>query len=110
MFTRRACAVEEIYHELGRRDPAITDEQISLDGGLLFTESEKLILTVIAMQLVDRTFECNVHRFKMLIDKLKPTNSLDFKMLHGLLEQRHHQIAELLADGKRILTYSFRFH
>jgi hypothetical protein len=54
------------------------------------------------MQLVDRTFECNVHRFKMLIDKLKPTNSLDFKMLHGLLEQRHHQIAELLADGKEL--------
>ncbi len=85
MFTRRACNVQDIYHELGRRDPAVTDEQMSLEG-LHFTESEKLILTVIAMQLVDRTFECNVHRFKMLIDKLKPTNSLDFKMLLGLLE------------------------
>ena len=61
-------------------------------------------MTVIAMQLVDRTFECNVHRFKMLIDKLKPTNSLDFKMLHGLLEQRYNQIAELLADGNQTLT------
>ena len=66
---------------------------------MLFTESEKLIVTVIAMQLVDRTFECNVHRFKMLIDNLKPTNSLDFKMLHCLLAQRYHQIAEFLVDG-----------
>jgi hypothetical protein len=29
LFTRRACTVDDIYHELGKRDPAVTDEQIS---------------------------------------------------------------------------------
>ena len=60
-----------------------------MSEGLDLTESEKLILTVISMQLVDRTYECNVHRFKMLIEKLKPSNALDFKMLLGLIEQRY---------------------
>ncbi len=42
------------------------------------TESEKILLTVLSMQQVDRTYECNVHRFKMLIERLKPTSALDF--------------------------------
>jgi len=77
LFTRRACDVQDFYYEIGRPDPKIT-EQDRLAQGINITESEKVLLSVLSMQKVDRIYECNVHRFKMLIDRLKPSSALDF--------------------------------
>jgi hypothetical protein len=69
--------VETFYYEIGRADPKITEEE-RITQGINLTESEKILLSVLAMQQIDRTYECNVHRFKMLIERLKPSNMLDF--------------------------------
>jgi hypothetical protein len=77
LFTKRACDVETFYHEIGRPDPKIS-EQDRFVQGINMTESEKVLLSVLSMQQVDRNYECNVHRFKMLIERLKPNSLLDF--------------------------------
>jgi len=47
-----------------------------------------MVLSILGLQNVDKAFECNVHRFKQMIDKVKPTQVIDFKMLLGLIEKR----------------------
>jgi succinylglutamate desuccinylase len=76
-FTKRACDVETFYFEVGRADPKIS-EQERITQGINLTESEKVLLSVLSMQQVDRTYECNVYRFKMLIERLKPSSMLDY--------------------------------
>jgi hypothetical protein len=53
---------------------------------LMLTEGEKILLAILSMDKVDRVYECNIFNFKKLIEKLKPSSELDFKMLHTLLE------------------------
>lgn len=94
--------VQDIYKELGKGEVEKTTK---------LTESEKITLSVLSMQIVDRTFECNIFRFKKLVERLKATSELDFQMLSKILQQREVQIAEMIMDGKisGLLLSLFRF-
>lgn len=69
--------VQDIYKELGGKGD---------ETSIKLTESERIILSVLSMQIVDRTFECNIYRFKKMVERLKPTSQLDFQMLSKILQ------------------------
>eukprot|EP00347_Sterkiella_histriomuscorum_P010784 403374933 len=101
LLTKRVCLVEFLYNEMGRTDLWSEEDEIIKNERIqkvILREQEKLVLTVLAIEVVSKTYECNIYRFQKMIKRLNERSALDFQMLSKILEQRFKQISELLFD------------